>query len=346
MLIQDHKFTDLEFVRATGQSGKALTPTKIVLHDTAGALTPGNVVRYFAGSGCRVSAHIVVERDGTAVQMVPFNIQAWHADPSHWDGKAGCNWRAIGIEIVNPGMMERRGSDACLIYRTKNAKTGRVEEKVVGRYPLGECVEVDTPEHGKGWCLPYTDAQLDTVKAICRALTQHYGGIDEILTHWMIAPKRKVDTTPLMPLEEVRAAAFGPEPEPEPIEAPVPPGHVAAGTAEVPSTGAFSNRSFTLINQLSEQGSRLATHTRNLKNWCHKLIFGTPAAAATAYGLADTNKGVGHALASDPCLLWGIGGFLLGLVVAGAVGYLYVKLRLEPSIVSAARAGRYRPAGA
>ncbi|MFZ4410124.1 MAG: N-acetylmuramoyl-L-alanine amidase, partial [Paracraurococcus sp.] len=51
----------------------------------------------------KVSAHYVVEEDGTVFRLVPEERRAWHAGVSHWRGASGLNGRSIGIEIVNPG---------------------------------------------------------------------------------------------------------------------------------------------------------------------------------------------------------------------------------------------------
>jgi AmpD protein len=49
--------------------------------------------------GVRVSAHVVVRRDGRATQFVSCDEQAWHAGASHWRGRARCNDFSIGIEL-------------------------------------------------------------------------------------------------------------------------------------------------------------------------------------------------------------------------------------------------------
>ena len=55
---------------------------------------------YFATlAGLRVSAHVLVRRDGEAVQYVPFHRRAWHAGASHWRGRERCNDFSIGIEL-------------------------------------------------------------------------------------------------------------------------------------------------------------------------------------------------------------------------------------------------------
>ncbi len=47
----------------------------------------------------RVSAHVLVRRDGTPVQFVPFGARAWHAGISEYRGRAGCNDYSVGIEL-------------------------------------------------------------------------------------------------------------------------------------------------------------------------------------------------------------------------------------------------------
>lgn len=47
----------------------------------------------------RVSAHVLVRRDGGLVQFVPFHRRAWHAGASVWEGKEACNDFSVGIEL-------------------------------------------------------------------------------------------------------------------------------------------------------------------------------------------------------------------------------------------------------
>lgn len=47
----------------------------------------------------KVSAHILVRRDGQLIQYVPFHQRAWHAGVSCWDGRECCNDFTIGIEM-------------------------------------------------------------------------------------------------------------------------------------------------------------------------------------------------------------------------------------------------------
>ena len=50
-------------------------------------------------AGLRVSAHFLIERDGTTTQFVGCHQRAWHAGASAFDGRSGCNDFSIGIEL-------------------------------------------------------------------------------------------------------------------------------------------------------------------------------------------------------------------------------------------------------
>ncbi len=47
----------------------------------------------------RVSAHLLIRRDGELVQYVPFTRRAWHAGVSCFGGRERCNDFSIGIEL-------------------------------------------------------------------------------------------------------------------------------------------------------------------------------------------------------------------------------------------------------
>jgi AmpD protein len=47
----------------------------------------------------RVSSHVLVARDGSLTQYVPFGMRAWHAGNSSWRGRPGCNDYSIGVEL-------------------------------------------------------------------------------------------------------------------------------------------------------------------------------------------------------------------------------------------------------
>ncbi len=50
-------------------------------------------------SGLEVSAHLLIRRDGSVTQFVPFTERAWHAGESFFRGRQRCNDFSIGIEL-------------------------------------------------------------------------------------------------------------------------------------------------------------------------------------------------------------------------------------------------------
>lgn len=61
---------------------------------------PADAHPYFAAAAAlRVSAHVLVRRDGSLVQFVPFDRRAWHAGASSWRGRPGCNDFSVGVEL-------------------------------------------------------------------------------------------------------------------------------------------------------------------------------------------------------------------------------------------------------
>jgi AmpD protein len=47
----------------------------------------------------KVSAHLLIRRDGEALQFVNFSDRAWHAGESCFEGRERCNDFSIGIEL-------------------------------------------------------------------------------------------------------------------------------------------------------------------------------------------------------------------------------------------------------
>jgi len=55
---------------------------------------------YYQGiRGLEVSAHFLIQRNGTLWQFVDCTQRAWHAGPSAYRGRSNCNDDSIGIEL-------------------------------------------------------------------------------------------------------------------------------------------------------------------------------------------------------------------------------------------------------
>ncbi|HQT63351.1 MAG: N-acetylmuramoyl-L-alanine amidase [Acidocella sp. 20-57-95] len=74
----------------------------LVLHYT-GMQTAQAAIDRLRDPAAKVSAHYVVDEDGTVYALVDEQKRAWHAGVSYWRGVRQLNDRSIGIEIVNPG---------------------------------------------------------------------------------------------------------------------------------------------------------------------------------------------------------------------------------------------------
>ncbi|CAN0009486.1 unnamed protein product, partial [Phaeothamnion confervicola] len=73
----------------------------VIVHSTVINTLEGTERAFLDDKVRRVSAHYVVDRDGTVVQMVDERFTAWHAGVSELAGRTGVNDFSIGIEIVN-----------------------------------------------------------------------------------------------------------------------------------------------------------------------------------------------------------------------------------------------------
>jgi N-acetylmuramoyl-L-alanine amidase len=177
--------------------GGAITPTILIVHDTAGRLDKGNSAAFLRDNAAGVSIHFVVERDGSIVQQVPVNRRANHAGRSSYHGRPDCNAFSIGIEIVNPGRMTAAPGG--------KARAWWGELFDVAEYGIEEAAPAT---HGPGWWMAYTPEQLAAVEQLAGVLVSGLGLID-IVPHWYVAPGRKADTNPLFPLEAIKARALG-----------------------------------------------------------------------------------------------------------------------------------------
>ncbi len=81
---------------------RALPVTMIVLHYT-GMESAQAAIDRLRDPAAKVSAHYLVDEDGTILRLVDEDKRAWHAGKSHWRGIQDVNSASIGIELVNPG---------------------------------------------------------------------------------------------------------------------------------------------------------------------------------------------------------------------------------------------------
>jgi AmpD protein len=83
---------------------------------------------YFEGiHHLRVAAHVLIRRDGTLTQYVPFHLRAWHAGVSSYCGRETCNDFSIGIEL--------EGTEAIGYAEAQYSRLADVIQALLAHYP-------------------------------------------------------------------------------------------------------------------------------------------------------------------------------------------------------------------
>ena len=155
-------------------------PDMIILHYTAGSNVMSSV-KYLVRSDVKVSAHVVIGREGEVIQLVPFDIEAWHAGKSRYRGRNDLNHYSIGIELDNLGQLRLEG--------------GKFVAECGKEVPVREVYTEDLGEKPTYWH-DYTDVQMRVLNEVCGLLVDTYP-IGDIVGHSDVTP-RKVDPGPAL----------------------------------------------------------------------------------------------------------------------------------------------------
>ena len=152
----------------------------IVIHHTVSG-TWMSAYNTFNNPKEAASAHVIVDRDGTIIQCVPFDTFAWHAGDSQWadrgvrSGFSSMNSYSIGIELVNWGA--NFGKEA---GGWKNAGHPSIiladGEAVLATSKHG------WPAGGCGWQI-FPQVQIEATLEIAKALMQAYPSILDVVGH-------------------------------------------------------------------------------------------------------------------------------------------------------------------
>lgn len=177
MRLQDAKWIE------TKNRGRAITPSALVIHYTAGGSTDG-AVQTFLNAG--VSAHFVIGRNGELIQMVDTDVAAWHAGVSIWNGRRELNQWSIGIELVNWGPLTRNDKGDFISWAKTVVPQSEVYE---GQHKNKDC-KYD-------YWHSYTLRQIAMLKKVVCILREHYGILGtDIVGHDDVSPGRKIDPGP------------------------------------------------------------------------------------------------------------------------------------------------------
>ena len=83
---------------------------------------------YFATlSTLKVSAHLLITRQGEIIQFVPLTQRAWHAGQSFFEGREQCNNFSIGIEL--------EGTDEIAYEKIQYQQLANVLRSLMKAYP-------------------------------------------------------------------------------------------------------------------------------------------------------------------------------------------------------------------
>jgi len=182
----------IPFIKSPRIGGK-LQPRYMVIHFTVGQ-SASAAVAWLTRKSPGPSAHLVIGRDGSTTQLVPFDQVAFHAGPSKWGELEGMDQYSIGIELDNAGPMivdQNR-------WVSKFKRVYSEEEIFKGPHKNGGSY--------MAWHT-YPEEQIETLVRVARALVVEYD-IEDILGHDDISPGRKWDPGPAFPMEEVKRRVF------------------------------------------------------------------------------------------------------------------------------------------
>jgi N-acetylmuramoyl-L-alanine amidase len=198
----------------SGNAGALIDPDYAVIHYTA-TDTARPAIDWFMNTNNnpdRIAAHIVIDFDGTITQLVPFNQKANHAGTSTWDGVDNLNAHSIGIEIVNPGFVEKLSNGS---FRRRTGKD-KNKNDIFKVYPAADSNRIIkavhkhkfwTDKENRNWFI-FPDAQLQALYKLCKALFAAYHLITAV-GHDDISPGRKPDPGPAFPWDAFKANVFG-----------------------------------------------------------------------------------------------------------------------------------------
>lgn len=184
----------LTYVKSPNQAA-GISPIYLVMHFTAGP-TIDVAVSWFKKLEAQASSHLVIDRDGTIVQMVAFNRRAWHAGKSKWGNLDGLNQYSIGIELVNAGKLRKNSNGQWVTWSNKIIPAADVT------------VAKHKDESSEAGWHEYPEAQLNAASMVGSLLHKKYSFTD-VLGHEDVSPGRKVDPGPLFPMNSFRSIVLG-----------------------------------------------------------------------------------------------------------------------------------------
>lgn len=148
-MIQNHRFTNARFVASDNYNHRPNSEISlVVIHNIS--LPPNEfggsyIEQFFTNTlntdlhpffskikELKVSAHLLIKRDGSIVQFVPFDKRAWHAGESSFKGRQNCNDFSIGIEL--------EGTDNLAYEKKQYEALNKAIKAIKLHYPITDVV--------------------------------------------------------------------------------------------------------------------------------------------------------------------------------------------------------------
>jgi N-acetylmuramoyl-L-alanine amidase len=197
-LDDDHQVSFIESPNQGTNHAKFMEPRYLMMHYTADPRFH-SVISWFKDPRAvkPASAHLVIDVDGSLVQMVRFDKIAWHAGTtSHWQDLQNMNQYSIGIELVNAGKLRHQADGKWIAWNDITI-------------PNDEVVILKHKHENKeaGWHI-YSEKQISTAIDVARALHKQYS-FKDILGHEDVRKWEKVDPGPAFPMADFKTKVLG-----------------------------------------------------------------------------------------------------------------------------------------
>lgn len=189
---KNHNLTNVKPLPLPG--GATNVPVLLVIHFTAGMSAQSSFDWWKNPKAKGASAHLLIDRDGTAYQCRPFNKTCGHAGVSKWKHpktgvvRTGCNAFSIGIELANAGDSVSGAPPKAFGKYALPAGATRAKHRNGGKETLWE---------------NYTPEQIAACFAVSKVLVDRYK-LADVAGHEDIAPSRKNDPGPAFPMLQLR----------------------------------------------------------------------------------------------------------------------------------------------
>lgn len=138
--------------------------TQIVLHHTAGYLK-GDLAALTKVNN-RVSTAFLIARDGTILNLFPWDCWSYHLGPGAVGGNKSGAKRTIGIELSNIGWLQEVNGQLCSPYSKTDVYCDLSETQYY--------TKLETPYRKHQYYATFTDEQYDSVIKVLRFLTNQF----------------------------------------------------------------------------------------------------------------------------------------------------------------------------